>query len=139
MPPLSLWSRHFARRGIGLSLNKAMLQWPGDHQVADSTWGHFVWGSFVEDLWTAQQWRRLTSSLEDPFEERCECDSSSSRAPGSSLESRRAAYLQLLRTWTPRLSPRVEAWSSGLSHFIWRQGEGGETFCFVTVKRTGDA
>lgn len=136
--PLNRWSRQFAKRPVGLTLHKVMLQWPGDHLVADSAWAQFVWYSFVEDWWTAQEWSRLTSPLEDPFDHSRGSTSLRGDESGSRLEFRRSKYLQLLRVWTPRLSPRVETWSSGFSHFIWRQGDGANTFCFVAVQRKGD-
>jgi len=123
------WSvlRRWAHGSRSISLRQRMLRWPVDRDVDDAAWGHFVWFSFREDLWTAQEWSRLTSPLGDPLNERGSAD--------GGLERRRAAYLDMLRAWTPRMSSLVQAWPSGLSHFVWRTSKGDELFSLVALNR----
>jgi hypothetical protein len=130
--PLNRWS---TRRGLndrGLTLHWRMLRWPADQVASDAAWGHFVWGSFQEDLWTASQWSGLTYELDDPFEREHE------EPVSDDLKGRRTAFLDLLRVWTPRLSSLAQPWSSGMTHFLWREGQTGATrLTLVTINRQG--
>jgi hypothetical protein len=126
--PLNRWSDLRDEHCNGLALQWRMLRWPADQAVRDNAWGHFVWSSFQEDFWTASQWSRLTYPLDDPFER---------ELPASDdLKCRRTAYLELLGTWTPRLSSLVQPWSSGFTHFVCREGEAGAArLTLVTLDR----
>lgn len=128
--PLYRWSQSRDKRGHGVRLQMRMVRWPIDREVDDNAWGHFVWSSFKEDLWTAQEWARLTMPLDDPFEH--------PRESGAGLELRRAEYIEHLRIWTPRLSSRIQAWSSGFTYFIRRRARDREVLSFATVQRTGE-
>ncbi|QPF73980.1 hypothetical protein G8A07_14355 [Roseateles sp. DAIF2] len=107
-------------------LGTSLLLWPTEVQVSDEAWGHFVWRSFLEDLWTARQWQAAVRPLGDPFEK-------DSDAPD--VKANRATYLELLAIWAPRMSPRLEVVSSGLSHFTWREGVNQRQLCLVSTRR----
>lgn len=130
--PLNRWSRRRAQGDEGLALHWRMLSWPADQVASDAAWGHFVWGSFQEDLWTASQWSRLSYDLDDPFEREHE------EPVSDDLKGRRTAFLELLRVWTPRLSALAQPWSSGMTHFLWREELTGATrLTLVTINRQG--
>lgn len=130
--PLNRWSTRRGQYDNGLALHWRMLRWPADQAAGDGAWGHFVWGSFLEDLWTASQWSRLSHALEDPFEREYE------EPVSDDLKRRRTAFLELLGTWTPRLSALAQPWSSGMTHFVWREGQTGAAhLTLVTINRQG--
>ncbi|MDG0854782.1 hypothetical protein [Roseateles puraquae] len=108
-------------------LRTPLLLWPIDVQVSDNVWGHFVWRSFLEDLWTARQWQAAVRPLGEPF------DQADREAP--EVKANRATFLELLTAWTPRLSPLMETFSSGLSHFTWEEGRGQRQLCLVWTRR----
>lgn len=123
------------RSGLGRSgpgdsrirLKPALVRWPGDYVVPDNLWGHFVWRCFLEDLWTAQRWQDAVQSLGDPFE----------RADGADAGSAqdRARFLEQLAVWTPRMSSRMEPFSSGISHFTWGRSENRRRLCLAVIQR----
>ena len=110
-----------------LQLHRRLLLWPSDVQVTDRIWGHFVWACFVEDLWTARQWRAVAAPLGDPLERGDAGD------PG--VQANRARFLEQLATWTPRMSPLLEFFPSGLSHFTSQQGREGQRLTLLATHR----
>lgn len=115
------------QRARRLRLRTSLLQWPTDVQVCDAAWGHFVWSCFLEDLWTARRWQSLVGPLGDPLEQ------DDANVPW--VKENRAAFLERLATWTPKMSPLMEAFPSGISHFTWQQGRGPRHFSLVTIRR----
>jgi hypothetical protein len=95
--------------------------------VPDNLWGHFVWRCFLEDLWTAQRWQAAVQPLGDPFER------SDGAAPESAQD--RAHFLEQLAVWTPRMSSRLEPFSSGISHFTWGRSANSRRLCLVAIQR----
>lgn len=110
-----------------LRLRTRLLLWPTEAQVPDALWGHFVWSSFLEDLWTARRWQAVVAPLGDPLEQE------DLHAPA--VKANRAEFLARLATWTPKLSPLMESFPSGLSHFTWQQGRGPRQLSLVTIQR----
>lgn len=130
-PPAALWGGlwPFAPQADEprMRLRTPLLLWPTDVPVSDNAWGHFVWRSFLEDLWTARQWQAAVRPLGDPFEQ------ADREAP--EVKASRATFLELLTQWTPRLSPLMETFSSGLSHFTCEEGRGQRQLCLVWTRR----
>jgi hypothetical protein len=110
-----------------LRLRTSMLRWPTEIQVPDGAWGHFIWNCFLEDLWTARRWQALVAPLDDPLEQ---ADQTS-----TPVQSNRAAFLEHLAAWTPKMSPLLEPFPSGISHFTWQQGRVQRQFGLVTTHR----
>ncbi len=110
-----------------LKLRTSLLLWPTDVQVPDSAWGHFIWSCFLEDLWTARQWHALAEPLGDPLEQ----DDKTSAL----VQADRAAFLERLASWTPKMSPLLELFPSGISQFTWQQGRAQRHLSLVTIHR----
>lgn len=129
--PRERWAWHrTAIGGPGLRLRQRILRWPTDKHVCDAAWGHFIWSSFLEDLWTARRWAAGAGPLGDPFDRAIPDDEDNKR--------RRTAYMELLTTWTPRLSTLMQAWSGGITYLLWREDQGPERLCLATINRQGD-
>jgi hypothetical protein len=128
-PSLSRWlaGKHTARAAAGLKLRAGLSSWPTEVNVADAAWGHFVWSSFLEDLWTARCWQLQAQPLGDPLEQDDRDD--------PLLQWRRAQFLGGVASWTPKLSPLIELFPSAITQYTWQQEKGDRRLILVTIHR----
>lgn len=112
-----------------LHLRTSLLLWPTDVQVEDRVWGHFVWRTFLEDLWTARRWNEVAVKLEDPLERGDRTE--------PQVQQNRTRFMEELTRLAPKMSCLLEPFPSGLTHFTWQQGD-ERWFNLISLHRNGE-